>query len=423
MPSFLYEFDFSRFRSKWRGAANFCEFMLADAPRRMPCLQVLRVTGDPQIIANPSVDETIDPELVSLLVQVVRQSTEMKKITIGRYSDKLLTDHPELLEALAGLRHLYTICVEDCGFPSLALLSRTASRPRVIELTRCDLGASFSDDQHSISQNILTSATNLKLHLTSPFAPIQLVTDAVWPSVRALHIVFDTKLGLVPHAFPNLRDFTYSGSDVYSLYNDDLVEWWALDNVKTYAHVRFACPVRRLVLRYTCALENGFLSLLERTKPTILSFNASLDYAGICDEARERITHAVQHKLRYLELFTFWHSTRKGNVNESAIVPGILNYVSMFREVPLVGISILYQDSLSMDGDAATLLAQQVAALIPTVTYVGLNLTRFKPLFGDRPVQFEWHFVTSRQEELPQLNVLSDREGKEVQARLDDTGH
>jgi len=436
LPRFLHEIDIDHSMRKDGRLTAFCNFMLAD-PTRPRCLREVVLYGS-RVPDQFEFDSYIDPSDVPLLVEVIRKAQQVTELTIVG-SSIIVEMYPELLDAFASLPSLHTLCFNNCGSPVVKLLWLTTSRPMHLKLINCVLTGSSFLSFGPLPDSLTTSARTMELRVRSRYDEDNdltvedmpdIVLGLVWPSVEQLDFSGWPDRQLVNGAFPNLVHLHNSGDHGRWLGDRPQVHWPMLDSVYSYSPLRLTSPLSKATFRHTCQIDQEFATLLENMSPVVLSFNACLHNAVYCDKLGERLKDSgALQRMRFLELFTWWDpSSAEGPPLDDETISRVMTYVSTFRHGPLVGIAIWHaQPSLSLDGEAMKTLAQDIAALVPTLEYVGLG--QKEPGLGNRvrcrttrlefAPDYKWYTIGHRGSGSPQVALLTDDEGDAVELRLD----
>ena len=319
MPYFLRKVEFNEWsRSRTLAPAErirvFCEFMLADPDRRIPCLRVLWLDGFAFAETSARMGQSGWERSYSCpchLSRVLRLATGLRELSL-RHADELLAavDRDCFFDALAALPSLDIIRLD--GQPSACeLLSRTMSRPRNLRVssgggTRPHRSGAFTGVH--LPANL--SECLLELHFLGSVILAENLYPAgiVFPRLRTLtaRFGFCASLANIAGAFPNLC--TLNLHKVTFAVDQPPAIWPSgLDCVRLEADpgltpaLPLACRVRRLELITAITQSENqpfFATLLNSLTPAILFL--AVKHANVAPLTTE-IPH-VASGLKYLHL-------------------------------------------------------------------------------------------------------------------------
>lgn len=121
--------------------SKFCKFMLAGVPERLFSLQRLEVRRD-AVRRRVCGSWIVDASCVALLTEVMSKAIYLQKITVWGF-DALFTAHPPIVDALASLPFLRSVCLGG-DIPSIPTLARAF--PNISSLQLVDGGGSCGPD-------------------------------------------------------------------------------------------------------------------------------------------------------------------------------------------------------------------------------------------------------------------------------------
>ncbi|KAI0915601.1 hypothetical protein AcV5_003780 [Taiwanofungus camphoratus] len=121
--------------------SKFCKFMLAGVPERLFSLQRLEVRRD-AVRRRVCGSWIVDASCVALLTEVMSKAIYLQKITVWGF-DALFTAYPPIVDALASLPFLRSVCLGG-DIPSIPTLARAF--PNISSLQLVDGGGSCGPD-------------------------------------------------------------------------------------------------------------------------------------------------------------------------------------------------------------------------------------------------------------------------------------
>jgi len=265
--------------------AQFCRFMLADVPHRIPHLMSLTLgpAFAPPYVAAPLRPIYDHYWFAVSLGHVVALATGLLKISIPQ-AYWAFEHVPRLLYALISLPDLDHVELYDVNVLHLPLLSKMKSRPRHLAFEERD--ARFHAVQllphglefHGRRQLFSELAGSLNILETSLSSESVNELDVVMPLVHTLKISGRIE-SLAPYSrtFPGVRTLY-----VHASLGDSLVvtnsTWPQLDFVRTHSPLQlWHCPIRRLELVYFYhnprgdTLRSATRTMLPKTSSVVLT--------------------------------------------------------------------------------------------------------------------------------------------------------
>lgn len=308
IPRFLSEVAFTRRTPiSAKRVRQFCDFMLADPRRRIPCLRALTLDG-PALA-----DSNFEYPCPCHLSKVLAFATGLTELHLGNV-DTLLDSPTCFPKALASLSSLESIRLE-VGPCTCQLLHHLKSRPRTVDLYRPlrrsrDGATHVMLDGYTITcflpQTLAPVLTRLRLRDCIYIAEELHRAHRTFPTVHTLTL--DGRSGelvSIAAAFPNLRHLQLR--DVWLDPTQPNALWRRLDHVEISTpddlFLPVVKPIRRLDVREPIESwqQLGFLkSMLETTRPTVLI--CPIMYDRVEAWLREPNAHSALLNLKYLHL-------------------------------------------------------------------------------------------------------------------------
>ncbi|GBE87749.1 hypothetical protein SCP_1104260 [Sparassis crispa] len=382
--------------NSWRQLIGFSSFVLAEPSRKL-YIKALEVS------LRYSQEYS---ECIPAFIEVLRGAGSLRSLSIEDEHD-LLRSLPSLRSALAAIPNLERISYFRVGSKFLEVLTHMVSRPRYLKVSL------FPYDDEVPFWHALENLTGCLE--TLDFSPIQSLNPGinnVWPHVHSLSVRLHDGCRSLYHlvrAFPNVRRFKLNCGGVY----DTRPHWASLDEVESNFPFTLFSRVRRLLLHEDDfgdpdGLSNMVLHMLRHTSPVVLSFSTW----------RPRLIPHLQDltpRLKYLKVVT--HADADTEHQQS------LSIARDLHGLQLTALCICYHSSWMTEPqcDLARLLglAQQVAATLPTLGYVGFDSSLG---WRDERRVPRWFCVVSRDGDVPQLDLLSRGQGEELELRLYNLG-
>lgn len=275
----------------------FCEFMLADAERRIPCLRVLQLHGHAFALRSTRVQagQTVWVRAYSCpchFSRVLRLATGLRELRL-LYADELLAvaDRDCLFDALVALPAIDVMHLDDYPL-ACELLSKTMSRPRTLYLyagrgTRPHTSGTFLGKH--LPENLGECLEDLHFRGSVILAKNLHRAGIVFPRLRKLGMRFGycASLASIAAAFPNLRALEIVRV-AFALDQPPAVWKSGLDRVQldkdlTEGVIPLACKIRQLELLTPVShprMQPSFATLLSSSSPTVLFLSIAHDETG-----------------------------------------------------------------------------------------------------------------------------------------------
>ncbi|GBE89485.1 hypothetical protein BKA93DRAFT_620454 [Sparassis latifolia] len=388
--------------------ARFCNFMLADSPRRPSCLEAITLR-DSAFRFSTAGQMCPDYSSTSQLSEVLRHASALQSLTLY-HLEKVLEIEPSLKDVLAALTRLKNVSFFQSGSQSFDLLSRLASRPRYLEI-----GGKGRVLQRAPAGLLAPLATSLGiLKLWSSATLLDTVDrNCRFFRVHTLVINEQRSLSRLAHLFPNVRSLHLLHIGPTSVTWDGLPQWNLLDHVEIYTAAPFSGHVRRLEIEFGSSLSpvlDDVYRMLRNTSPVVLC-------VGLEPTLFLQLPELAPH-LKYLQLTDI---EAVGAEPEVYVERSLQNIAQGLSALPLVGLLLRYathwEGNRCIGADSLLQLAQEVAARISTLEYVGFD-GRNTYMQQTLPLAYSWFCVGSRADGSPSMELLSQREGCKTEEHL-----
>ncbi|KAF9816352.1 hypothetical protein IEO21_04105 [Rhodonia placenta] len=381
-------------RDRWGRIAKFCNFIMADADQRAPCIKVLHLRGQAlKYYPTPSDD------VKSILTDVLRHTTCVRELYLVDM-DPVLEAYPELADTVAALSSVECLHVTNAGSFVLHMLSRMTSSPKQLIYHRDTI--LFLPRRRTcleaLRSSVLTSRIETLALVVNDNTLDDIGTKFVLPSVHTLQLsgtaAVPSKLAC---CFPNVRSMSFSLTGP-----SQLLDWPGLDFagfLPSSSDVKICMPIRRVELVGHIG-SSRTLRYFRNASPTVL-----------CVE--ERDVHIrredIQSLDEYLPQVRFLELRIRGALN---IVD---DFLLTLRSVPLVALCLRVCNKRQTKPDEVQLAVLRARArfCIPTLQYVQIVVVhepeKLRPPFTSSrwyriiaPVNADYDF---------ELQALSDVEG------------
>ncbi|OBZ77906.1 hypothetical protein A0H81_02135 [Grifola frondosa] len=381
---------------------------------RAPCLRELVLTtrafvegfcSDPEVGSDGISSSCMrsDYSCGADLARVFRHVTRLKKIRI-EYPEPIFAAQPCVVDALAALPDLEVVCLEQIGPHSLDLLQRMASRPRELELAmgRRDKQRLLQDGAHlrsfTASLEVLrcTLRGDVGSHRRRRRVAVPTRPDTQRRDAEAVCAAARTRVREL--ALRALRVQRRGGRGA----GCGLVEF---GSCRGWVHRAAGVP-------------GAPLGLAARFDPLedVGCGDFRCDCAG---QIFKSISGAVAG-LRYLQIVMDWplFGMSGGSFDAEA---WMMTPIPFFAAQPLLGISLCVTSALDMRAGVRLpdmrMLAESVADAIPSLQYVGINLSG--PTATLYNYALTWYRISSRaKDEPPQLCCIPHDEEHGVEEML-----
>ncbi|KZT10410.1 uncharacterized protein LAESUDRAFT_810066 [Laetiporus sulphureus 93-53] len=401
LPRLLSEVEFLTHTAKTPGRiTQFCQFMLADIPHRMPHLRALRLIG------NAFATKDFDYSAALAMAAVLRHAKCLRELHL-RLAGELLACQPRFADAVAALASLDVLCMSSRMY-SWVLLARMRATPRRVEFF-ADYMA-YKDQQRlfwgaALPVRLAPRLEQVRLEMCVPLAENADALRAAWPHVRELTLVGEVcRMDALARAFPNVRFVRFQ--DVDFVGKQAPPGWSELDHAQWNVVPRhpLGCKVRRLDVQAALPAASdevgeGFVEVLESASPAVLlcTLPQRGDFSWMMKIAK------AAPELKYV------------HVAAPSLDEAITSCQDAFAKLPLAGLSLGYTSRMPAfdDGErCAASDARKIAAAIPSLRYVGLNVKAFAAkTYGDLE-NITWFRVVSRAHDgsPPSMVVVSESE-------------
>ncbi|KAL6298039.1 hypothetical protein BKA93DRAFT_105971 [Sparassis latifolia] len=368
---------------------RFCAFVLAEPSRKLSIRALEVFLGH-------------DSECFPAFIEVLRGAGSLRWLSIEDLCG-LLQSQPSLRSVLAAIPNLEHISYLHIYQESLEVLTHTVSRPRHLKVF-FDINKGDAPFWRTL-EKFTDCLETLEWGVYCGQKPD---SSIVWPRVHSLSVKQGTRcmaLSHLAHAFPNLRHLSIMARNDIKFDTPHL--WASLDEVEArcFPFELFSC-VRRLVLDveiYKYTDLNRVLTMLQHMSPVVLECRT--EYPGLISHLQSPAL-----SLKYLQIYV-----ARGDSKE-------LHWPSIARDLrslPLTALCLCnyFSWTTGVECDLVRLLgiAQQVAAMLPTLGHLGFDTLLRRRDEGRVP---RWFCVVSRDGDIPQLELLSREQGEELELRL-----
>ncbi|KAH9830145.1 uncharacterized protein C8Q71DRAFT_787530 [Rhodofomes roseus] len=407
---------------------QFCTAMLADASLRILHLRELIIHKTAfQPTRSTSTHSVLDSAAMAFLAEVLKYAVNLRSICIHD-TEELLETMPEFRWPLASLPNLQDVRFLHAGTRALDVLVSFGSQPRRLEIDFSGLPTDMDAPppyKHEVLQNLMRNLVSMKLSRVAGMT-LAIPAEHVWPKVEQFEIFGDLQsLQTFASVFPNLRRLSLVSSYV----EDGLhpVSWPYLDHVSTSCPIPLDGPVRRMELMYDLDVlldsmpysvwAPGTMSLLQKTMPVVLACSPNMQIL--------RWIANIVKSVRVLQVYVF-QPIHPDNAGIEDVDTWLKCYVPILSAVPLVAFTIARGLSKAVPAAELSRLASFAAAQIPTLKYVGFNLTAaWKSQSEWSNCEYSWYRVMRTEaadaSTNPAVVALSDLEGSVVHHRLVET--
>ncbi|GBE87759.1 hypothetical protein SCP_1104360 [Sparassis crispa] len=327
----------------WRQLIGFSSFVVAEPSRKL-YIKALEVS----LHYNQEYSECIPA-----FIEVLRGAGSLRSLSI-KYEHFL---HPSLTGILNPERISYLRVVSKF----LEVLTHMISRPRYLKVF-----LSTHDDEVPFWHALENLTGCLETLDWNPIQSLNPGINNVWPHVHSLSVRLHRGRWSLYHlarAFPNVRRFKPDSCGGY----DTRPLWASLDELESNFPFVLFSRVRRLLIHdddFSDGPSKMVLHMLRHTSPVVLSFGTY----------RPRLIPHLQDltpRLKYLKVVT--HADANTEHQQS------LSIARDLHGLQLTALCLCYRNSwmTKPQCDLARLvgLAQQVAATLPTLGYVGFDYT------------------------------------------------
>ncbi|KZT09787.1 uncharacterized protein LAESUDRAFT_520969 [Laetiporus sulphureus 93-53] len=347
----------------------------------------------------------------SSLAEVIRQATRLRKLYLrmsyNTIQESFLEHFPPLADAIAALPSLDDVFIYDANASALQLLSCMKSHPRhhiTLYHPQNIRGSGNGLPMNALDNTMLSlltfvdSLVTLSLDGHHIFSRT-LKADSVWPALHELNLCSTTiDLTSISTACPNLHTLHIDRCKLTNPHAS--LHLPKLDFLEVDYSLPLSTRVRRLYLVNSKAnITSKIESMLQQANPVVLTcyltMANTMAIAKVCPDLQDLRVVVPQER---------------GLVD-------VLKILCPLRETPIQ--SIMFQTG-RLTTCTMEPFALQVAALIPTVEYIGQGYVGgvyrcYLPLV----VSIPWYQVVARPDgELPKLRKLPFDEGDKIHQDL-----